>query len=169
MHIIIGFLTSLLTVVILVNRLSDAGFSLVSLNPFLWRRRRRWRQMYEGHPLFKINDPMEATAILVVAIAKADGDMTQDVKQLVLSLFRNEFGLSEKKATELLTASVHLLGDGVLIKQNIKKFLSVSRPGYTEAQRQSAQSLLTQVSDRSGPANDSAKELLRTIISELSL
>ena len=78
MHIILGILGSLITVLILLNRLADAGIDLGGLNPYLWQRRRKWRNKYEGNPVFKIESPMDAAAILMVATAKADGDISLD-------------------------------------------------------------------------------------------
>ena len=44
MPYLLGFLGLLVTVLILLSRLADAGIDLGGLNPFLWRRRRAWRQ-----------------------------------------------------------------------------------------------------------------------------
>ena len=60
MHIIFGLLGTIVTILILLNRLADAGIDLGGLNPFLWSRRRKWRKQYEGNPVFKIENPMDA-------------------------------------------------------------------------------------------------------------
>jgi hypothetical protein len=39
MHVILGLLGAVITILILLKRLSDAGFDPASLNPFLWYRR----------------------------------------------------------------------------------------------------------------------------------
>ena len=96
MHIILGALGTIVTILILLNRLADAGIDLGGLNPYLWNRRRKWRNQYEGNPVFKIESPMDATAILMVAATKADGDMTKEEKNLLLHLFETEFKLSKK-------------------------------------------------------------------------
>ncbi len=44
MHVIIGVLGSIITILILLNRLAEAGIDLGGLNPFLWKRRRQWKQ-----------------------------------------------------------------------------------------------------------------------------
>jgi len=43
MHIIIAFLGTIVTILVLLDRLAQAGISLGGLNPFLWRRRRKWK------------------------------------------------------------------------------------------------------------------------------
>lgn len=75
MHIVLGFLGIIVTILVLLNRLAEAGIDLGGLNPYLWHRRRKWRNKYQGNPVFKIENPMDATAILMVAATKADGDM----------------------------------------------------------------------------------------------
>ena len=54
MHIILGMLGTIVTILILLNRLAEAGIDIGGLNPFLWNRRRKWKKMYQGNPVFKI-------------------------------------------------------------------------------------------------------------------
>jgi hypothetical protein len=160
MHIILGVLGSLVTILILLNRLAEAGIDLGGLNPFLWHRRRKWRNLYEGNPVFKIQSPMDATAILMVAVAKSDGDMTREDKGLLLRLFEDEFKLSKKDAAGLLISSAHLLGDGTEVRNNVKKFLTPSEESFTDLQARSATALLTQVASTSGSIHPCAQELI---------
>jgi len=41
-HIIIGVITAIATLVFALNRLQDSGVNLNSFNPFFWARRRAW-------------------------------------------------------------------------------------------------------------------------------
>ena len=56
MHIILGFLGAVVTILVLFKRLSDAGIDIGWLNPFAWRRRRAWRNKYQGNPIFSLSD-----------------------------------------------------------------------------------------------------------------
>ena len=60
MHIVLGFLTSLITILYLLDRM---GVNLGGLNPFYWRRRRAWAKKYGGDPIYAIEDPMEVAAL----------------------------------------------------------------------------------------------------------
>ena len=142
MHIIIGFLGLAVTVLVALGRLADAGIDLGGLNPFLWGRRRK---QYDGDPLFKIEQPLDATPILAVAITKADGDMTRDDKRDLLNVFEHEFHLPKKEAAGLLISSAHVLGDGVRLREQPHKFLQPSLPHFTSEQAQSARRLLTRI------------------------
>jgi len=41
---ILAVLGVIVTILILLNRLANAGMDLGGLNPFLWQRRRNWRK-----------------------------------------------------------------------------------------------------------------------------
>lgn len=168
MHIIFGLLGTIVTILILLNRLADAGIDLGGLNPFLWSRRRKWRKQYEGNPVFKIESPMDATAILMVAAAKADGDLSKEDKSLLLHLFETEFKLSKKDAAGLLISSVHLLGDGNEVRGNVKKFLFPSKAAFTASQSLSAMSLITQAAGGEDNAHVNAREFLSQVNKELA-
>jgi hypothetical protein len=90
MHIIIGALGTIVTMLILLNKLAEAGIDLGGLNPFLWHRRRKWQKKYEGNPIYQIENAMDVTAILLVATAKVDGDMTKNDKSLITKIKNNQ-------------------------------------------------------------------------------
>lgn len=167
MHIILGVLGTIITILVLLNRLADAGIDLGGLNPFSWNRRRKWRKKYEGNPILKMENPMDATAILMVAVVKANGDMTKEDKSLLLNLFENEFYLAKKDAAGLLISSVHLLGDGLEVRGKIKSFLSPSKKFFTEDQAKSAISLITKVAGNPDTIHPNVQEILDQVNNEL--
>jgi uncharacterized tellurite resistance protein B-like protein len=152
MHIILGALGSIITILILLNRLAEAGIDLGGLNPFLWQRRRRWQKKFQGNPIYKIESPLDVTALLATATAKSDGDMSSEEKQALLSLFQKEFNMSKKEAAEMLISSAYLLGDGEDLKANLEKVINPSLSNFTKEQATSAVSLLNNIStiDSSG-------------------
>ena len=163
MHFILGLLGTIVTILILLNRLAEAGIDLGGLNPFLWHRRRKWRKMSEGASLFHIASPMDATAILMVAAVKADGDMTKEDKANLLNIFETEFHLSKKDAADLLVSSVHLLGDGKELRRKVHKFLEPSRGSFSEEQAQSAIALVSRAAGSTEERHENATELLEQV------
>ena len=147
MHIILGILGAVITILILMNRLAEAGIDLGGLNPFLWRRRRRWQRKLEGNPIFQIESPLDVTALLATATVKSDGDMSSEEKKALLSLFQSEFNMGKKDAAELLIASSYLLGSGEELRANLEKVINPSLPSFTPEQAKSAISLLDQICD----------------------
>ena len=113
--------------------------------------------------MFKIESPMDATAILMVAAAKADGDLTKESKSQLLSLFEQEFGLSKKDAAGLLISSSHLLADGAEVRNNVRKFLAPSKDAFTEHQISSAVELIETVAGVPAERHLNAEELINKI------
>ena len=144
---VLAVLGTIVTILILLNRLAEAGIDLGGLNPFLWNRRRKWKKQYEGDPVFKVKDPMEATALLMVGIAKAQGDMTQENKKKILSLFESEFKLSKKEAVSLLISSTHIHGTGEELRKDVNKILKPSIDSFSETQARSAITLIESIAD----------------------
>lgn len=163
MHIVLGLLGTIVTILILLNRLAEAGIDLGGLNPFLWSRRRKWRNKYEGNPVHCIENPMDATAILMVAVAKADGDISKEEKSLLLQLFEDEFNLDKKDAAGLLISSAHLLGDGTDVRDNIEKFLQASKEGFSEDKAASAIDLISRVAGNPEERHINAIELMKKL------
>ena len=142
MHIIISLLGTIITILILLNRLAEAGISLGGLNPFLWRRRQKWKKQYEGNPIYQIDSPLDLAALLATATAKADGDMSSDEKKALLDLFQNEFNVDRKGAAELLISSAFLLGSGEELKNNLEKVIKPVLENFTEDQATSTRTIL---------------------------
>jgi uncharacterized tellurite resistance protein B-like protein len=169
MHIVLALLGTIVTILVLLSRLANAGIDLGGLNPFLWNRRRKWRKKHDGNPIFRIEEPLDATAILMVAIAKSDGDMTREDKTHLLNIFENKFNLSKKEAAGLLISSSYLLADGTELNKSIPKFLAPSKTAFTETQSESALALITEVANNTDTMHPNAQEMLRIITQELSL
>lgn len=147
MHLVLAFLGTVVTILVLVKKLSDSGIDFGWLNPFLWHRRKSWRDTVNKNPIFCLENPMEVAAILVTALAKSDGDMSHEEKQTILSMFESEFGLDEVGAAELLRSSIFMYENGTDINSNIEKVLSPSLEHFSQEQAKSVIELLTKVSD----------------------
>jgi uncharacterized tellurite resistance protein B-like protein len=163
MPILLGMLTSIVTILWILYRLAEMGITLGGLNPWAWRRRRTWRQKYEADPLFSLADPLDVTALLAVATAKADGDMSAAERQALLAEFESTFAVNARRASELLTASVHLLGDGATLRDKLEELLARCRERFSDAQRESALELLDRVAAASGRASAQQLELVARV------
>lgn len=133
------------SILILLNRLAEAGIDLGGLNPFLWRRRRQWQKKLQGNPVYQIESPLDVTALLATATAKCDGDMSSEEKGALLNLFQKEFSMSKKDAADLLIASAYLLGNGEEVRGNLEKVISPSLSSFTREQATSATGLLDEI------------------------
>ena len=167
MHIVIAALGSIVTILWLLHRLAEMGIDLGGLNPWAWRRRRKWRASYEANPIYSITSPMEVTALLIAATAKADGDMSSEEKQAILSMFEREFRLSERDAASLLAASTHLLGRGDEVRSNLDGVIGPSKASFTESQSRSACAMLEEIARVGGSATALQAEIIEGVKAEL--
>lgn len=163
MHVLLALLGTIVTILYMLHRLAEMGVSLGGLNPFLWRRRRAWRKRYEADPLFALEDPLDVAAILAVATAKADGDMSAAERAALLREFETTFQINARRATELLTSSAHMLGDGQLLREKLDDVLAKVKDRFNEAQLESALGLLERVASMNGVPSALQRELIDRI------
>ena len=93
MHILLGLLGTIVTLLVILYRLADVGIDLGGLNPFAWRRRRAWRQKFESNPIFALSDAREIAAVLLTGVAKIDGDLSAEEKRELLREFETSFSM----------------------------------------------------------------------------
>lgn len=163
MHVLLTILGTVVTILVLVVRLREAGVDLGWLNPFLWNRRRQWRQKIAGDPIFTLDSPMDVTALLMVAVAKCDGDMSVEQKRLILDSFEQEFHLSPREASGLLTSSVFLLKNSDAVWTNLSKVLAPSQERFTREQSDSAKALIARVGSCEGKPSELQAELIQKL------
>ena len=166
MPYLLGLLGLIVTVLILLSRLADAGIDLGGLNPFLWRRRRAWRQKFEANPLFGLDQPMDVAAVLAVGVAKADGDMSTQQKQALLERFQQTFNIDIRAAEDLLSSSAHLAGDGRILRDQVHDVVATSKEHFSDKQIESTLSLLKKIAAVEG-ASDRQRELISNVQASL--
>lgn len=160
MHMVIGFLSSLVALLWVLYRLEEMGISFGGLNPFYWRRRRAWRRKYEADPIYSLEDPMEVAAAVVVAIAKLDGDISASQKAAAIGEFANAFALDDKGALQLYGAVSHLLGQPQVIDKQVGGLLERHRNLFTTEQIDSVLAMMTAVASADGSPSDGQKTYL---------
>ncbi len=156
MHIILGALGVIVTILILLNRLSENGIDIGWLNPFAWKRRREWAKKYHANPIYSLSSPMEVTALLMVALAKSEGEMSAAQKQEIKDKFREVFHLDEDRSAGLLSSSSFLLKEDL---QAVKDMPSM--PHFSESQAASALELMMHIANFEGPANSFQNEIIK--------
>jgi len=160
MHIVLGLLTSLITILYLLDRM---GINLGGLNPFYWRRRRAWAKKYEGDPIYAIDDPMEVAALFVVAVAKLQGDITLEQKNTILSEFSPRFSLDDRESSQLLGSSTHLLGQPQVIRTQLDGLLSRNDNLFSPDQAESLVAMMQKVASSGESPSAEQQEIIAAI------
>ena len=145
MPYLLGLLGAIVTVLVLLKRLADAGIDLGGLNPFARRRKRAWQSKFEANPLFGLEDPMDAAAALAVGVAKASGDISSEQKSALLAAFQSTFDLDPVAAEQLLASSAWLVGDGQIFMDQVEGVVAKSREQFTDNQIASTLALVKEI------------------------
>lgn len=160
MHLIIGFITALAS---LLYALEKLGVDIGWLNPWAWKRRRAWAKQYHANPAFSLESPMEVVALLLLATAKIDGELSLEEKNALKAMFETNFTLSAKDAAALFAASAHLLADGVEVCKRPKDVLARSLNQFSLQQKQSTVELLDRIASVGGAPSDIQSEYIASI------
>lgn len=126
MHIVLLVLGAMVTILILVNRLSENGINIGKLNPFAWKRRREWANKYHANPVYSLASPMEVIGVLMVALSKSEGAISSDQKREIINKFKEVFHLNEDQSSALLTSSIFILKDNINLVKNMNKLMEPS-------------------------------------------
>ena len=169
MHIIIGIITAIAGLIWALVSLQRAGFNLSSLNPFALYRRLIWKKKYTAKPLYNMQKPMDTAAVLILGVAKCEGEISTEQKQTLQNIFVNEFELSDSEAADLFVASSYLLRDEVYIVDNLDKILEISKPYFNQEQIDSTLALMTRVSRICNETNEEQEKLIAQTRKILSL
>lgn len=160
MHVILGILGSIVTILYLLDRL---GVDLGGLNPWSWRRRRAWSRRYHGDPIHSVEDPMQIAAILVAGVAKLDGELDAEEKQAILDQFQSNFSLDARAASELLGSVTFLLGAPQVISAQLDGVMDRNKDRFTHEQADSLVRMAEAVTQTHGQASAGQIEYLAAL------
>jgi len=160
MHIVIAVITAVGGLFWALTALRNSGFQFSSLNPFLAIRRWRWSTDYGAKPLYKLDRPMDAAAVLLVAMAKADGIMSAEQKRELLALFGRRFEISTSDASQLLAATTHLLRNELSIVTQVPRIMERSAARFEAHQVAELLSMMRTIAVMDGSINTEQQQLL---------
>lgn len=162
MHIVIGILSALAGVIWAIIALRRSGISFSDLNPFLWYRRSQWKKLYSDKPIYKLENPLDVACLLLLGVAKCEGEISAQQKQAILEIFRQEFNLSADQSSDQLLASSHLIRDEVYLSDNLPRILFKSKDRFTPEQVVSLLQKMQQVACLEGVQNDEQRKLIES-------
>jgi uncharacterized tellurite resistance protein B-like protein len=160
MHIVIAVITAVAGLIWALSSLQRSGFNLNALNPFLAYRRWQWSRLHGGRPIYKLDRPMDVAAVLLLGIAKADGEITSDQKKYLLDMYQREFAISRDEASDLLLASSHLIRDEIYIVDHLDKILERSASRFEPEAIASLLAMMRHVAALDGSINTEQQNLI---------
>ena len=165
MHIIIGFLTALVTIFYLLDQL---GINVGGLNPFYLYRRYAFAKKYGADPIFSVEDPMHIASLIVIGGAKLGGDLTAEQKQVAQSLFEKEFSLDNKEASQLFGSAAHLLAAPALLQSQLEKLVGRNKTTFSAEQADSLVAMVEKVANADGAGTDEQRAFVALLHKELA-
>ena len=163
MHIVIGIISALAGLIWAFVALQRAGIDLNALNPFLWHRRSQWKKKYGEKPIYNLSSPLEVAALMLLGIAKCEGEISAQQKKALLDIFENEFHLSQDEAADLLLACAHLLRNEIYLVDHLDRIMTKSAAGFSASQSTSLLQLMQRVATIEGPVNQEQNKLMQAL------
>jgi uncharacterized tellurite resistance protein B-like protein len=160
MHILVGLLGSIVTVLYILDRL---GINLGGMNPFHWYRRREFAKKYGSDPIYSIEDPVHIAALLVIGAAKLDGDLTTEQKQAALDQFVSEFSMDAREASQLFGSAAHLLAAPQLIDTQLEKLADRNKDDFSSEQASSLMQMMVKVASAGGSLSARQQEFIDSV------
>lgn len=167
MHIIIGILTALAGLIWALNRLQNSGVDINAFNPFLWARRRKWEKTLGIKGMHQLEHPMEAAALLVVAVATCEEDLTREAKSELSELFIKEFNINKDRAYELITSSTYLLREAGNLTAEVSHILAPTKDKLNREQRSSIIKMVEFAAALDGAASEDQISIVQSVNKEL--
>jgi len=160
MHVLLGILTAIVSILYALDRL---GINLGGLNPFHWYRRRAFAKKYGSDPIYSIEDPIHVAALLVIGAAKLDGDVTAEQKQMAQDQFESEFSIDTREATQLFGSAAHLLAAPQLIGTQLEKLADRHKDAFSPDQATSLMQMMVKVVSANGSVSADQQEFIDSI------
>lgn len=117
-------------------------------------RRFLWGRKASRSPIDLVEDPREAAAAMMVALAQYDGALTSDEQQLIVSEMQTAFDASQKDADELLARGRWLVRDIGDLDGALKRLLPPVQKRLGDAEKRQLVEMLRTVVGPS-PGRDS--------------
>jgi hypothetical protein len=155
MHVVIALFGGIAIIFYVLNHF---GVDIGWLNPVWWRRRRQWAAKYQGDPVYSIEDPLHVAALLIIGVAKLEGDLTAEQKQAVRDQFSEKFSMGEKETSELLGSAAHLLAAPQLIGAQLRTLAERSQSKLSSEQAESMLAMMDVVAGSEGSSSSEQRE-----------
>lgn len=168
MHYIIGLITALAGLLWALNSLQRSGFSLSSINPFAWYRRLQWGSKYGADLVTRVQDPLELVAVLLMGVAKCEGEVSRDQKQAILSLLQEEVGVAQDEAPDLMVLASYLTKDETYIADKVDEIVARAKSKITPDQVESILAMMAKIGMTDGELNAEQRQLIEATAKALS-
>jgi len=123
-------------------------------------RRGRWSRQVDKRLIETLDDPREATVILLYQIASYDGALTERQRSVMASEMSSAFGVDQATADEMLAFARMALGQITDAANNVRKILKPLIASCSDDEKRQALAMMQAVAQVEGPVNDQQSHLI---------
>jgi uncharacterized tellurite resistance protein B-like protein len=172
MSILMGFLALMGTLGVILWRLNaaaDAAKGLVETADDARGlfRRWKWRKKFADNPLDLIQDPREAAAAMMTALAQADGPLTDRERVVIVTEISRSFSVSAKQAEEFLAHARFLTRDVKDLDTCLRRLAPKIKSSCTPEEAMDLLAMLDKVANADAPAGTIETQALQRLKREL--
>ena len=117
-------------------------------------RRWGWRRKFAKHPLETIDDAREAAAAMMVAVAQADGAITERERAAITGEMMKHFGATQSQGEELLARARWLVRDRSDAGEVFRRLIPLIERTLGPTERSDLIGMLSNVADSDGKADE---------------
>lgn len=132
-------------------------------------RRWTWNRKANANPLDLVDDPREAAAAMMVAVAQADGPLTEAERTLILGKMTATFETSAKDAEALLARGRWLTKDSIDAANVMRRLSPAVLKSCGPNERRELVAMLTAVASADGPADHTIVQDIKRLAQQLQV
>lgn len=152
MHLVAGILGAIGTIVYLIIRANQAARAVQELGAVasdtksFWRRS-RWKSKAHVDQIRAIKDPRLSAAVMMCALAKSDGDLSEREATVIRDQLKGPLGISETDADEVLTQARWLTRDTQELSTTLRRASPPVQASCTAEEKGELMDMLTTVAE----------------------
>ena len=160
MHILVSLLGALGMAIFLFWRLQQAAFIAREVADAAGSakglfRRWKWRRKANASPIDLIEDPREAASVLMIAVAQADGRVSDAERAAIARQITTFFGASDDQADALIAQSEWVVRDGIDPSEVMRRLTPLLQKTTTPVERGQLIAMLTATATADGRQDES--------------
>ena len=159
MHILVSLLGALGMGIFVLWRLQQAAYLARDVADAAGSakgmfRRWKWRRKVNISPIDLIDDPREAASVLMIAVAQADGRVSDVERATIARQIKTFFGASDDQSNALIAQTEWAVRDGMDTSEVMRRLTPMLKKTTTPIQRGQLVAMLTATATADGKTDE---------------
>ena len=159
MHILIAILSALAVVAFIIIRIGQVARASREIGEVASEvkglvRKKRWQGKLNPDLVKQIDDPRLAATVMMCAVAKSDGEITERQRGVILQRMGRYFEMAEAEAEDMLAHARWLASEVKDLSSFLQRSSGTVRAACTQREKGDFVDMLTALAAVEGPASD---------------